>query len=34
VLVLLAIIAILIRWVIRALRALFRDAESEVVGRA
>lgn len=32
--VLLAIIVILIRWVVRALRALFRDAESEVVGRS
>jgi hypothetical protein len=32
--VLLAIIVILIRWVVRALRALFRDAEAEVVGRA
>lgn len=31
--VLLAIIIILIRWVVRALRALFRDAESEMVGR-
>ena len=32
VIVLLAIIVILIRWVVRALRALFRDAESEIVG--
>ena len=32
VIVLLAIIVILIRWVIRALRALFRDAGSEMVG--
>jgi hypothetical protein len=30
--VMLAIIVILIRWVVRALRTLFRDAESEMVG--
>lgn len=32
--VLLAIIVIMIRWVVRAVRALFRDAGSDVVGRA
>ena len=32
VLVLVAIIVVLIRWVVRALRALFHDAEAEVLG--
>jgi len=31
ILVLLVIIAVLIRWVVRALKALFRGAESEMV---
>jgi hypothetical protein len=34
VMLLLAIIIVLIRWVVRALKALFRGAEAEMVGRA